>query len=223
MDSHLVVAGRLAGLERLIAGTAHEINNPLTSVQGLASLLLMDADDAQTREDLEVIAAETERAVVVIRNLRSFVQRGETEPQPCDLNTAVRLVTATRGYELRARSIELALELPGDLPPVVTVHEDLLHLILQLILDAEDALLGAAGGTIADDSQPTAMTLELATAAAGPSLVIAATYDGARLMTGTGGRGDVCAAMARELGGSHATKQLPDGRVRTTVLLPAAV
>ena len=77
-----MVAGRLAGLERLIAGTSHEINNPLTSVQGLASLLLMDAKDTQTREDSEVIAAETERAVVVIRNLRSFVQRGGQSRSP---------------------------------------------------------------------------------------------------------------------------------------------
>ena len=226
LDNRLVVAGRLAGLERLIAGTAHEINNPLTSVQGLASLLLMDARDAQTREDLEVMTAETERAVVVIRNLRSFVQRGRSGPQPCDLNAAVRLVAATRGYELRARGIEPVIDLPTGLSPVEAVHEDLLHLILQLVLDAEDVLqrpVGAGGGAAADDDLPSGLTLELATAAAGRSVIIASTHARGSLDTGSNGHGAVCAAMARQLGGSYSTEQLPNGRVRTTVLLPAAV
>lgn len=221
-----MVAGRLSGLERLIAGTSHEINNPLTSVQGLASLLLMDAAGAQTREDLEVIAAETERAVVVIRNLHSFVQLGGSEPQPCDLNQAVRLVAATRGYELRARGIEPLLELPNGLAPVLAAHDRLLHLILQLVLDAEDVLLGAVSAVnsaTAEAPGRSGLTLELATAAAGPAVIIAATHDCGSGETKSGGRTDICAAMARELGGSLSTEQLPNARVRTTVLLPAAV
>ena len=186
----------------------------------------MDTRDAQTREDLEVIAAETERAVVVIRNLRSFVQRGRSEPQPCDLNQAVRLVAATRRYELRARSIEPSLDLPSGLSPVMAVHEDLLHLILELLLDAEDALLravSAANVAAAGESRFSGMALELATAGAGPSVTIAATHAGGNLEIGPNGRRDTCAAMARELGGSLSNEQLPNGRMRTTVLLPAAV
>jgi nitrogen fixation/metabolism regulation signal transduction histidine kinase len=227
-DAHeagLLQAGRLSGLERLIAGTAHEINNPLTSVSGLASLLLMDADDAQTREDLEVISKETERAVMIVRNLRSFVGRGEPEQQPCDLNEAVSLVTTARGYELRARGIEPVLSLGSGLPAVLAAHEDLLHLVLRLVLDAEDSLHGrhsAADGAAAGDQYPSGVLLQLATFATGTDAVLASTYDAGRDQVWSEECAKICGAMARSLGGSRSVERLPDGRVRTVITLPGA-
>jgi signal transduction histidine kinase len=225
LDRQLILAGRLAGLERLIAGTAHEINNPLTSVAGLASLLLMDADDPQTKEDLEVIAKETERAVVVVRNLRSFVQRGTPESQPCDLNEAVSLVCSARGYELRARGIEPVLDLASGIPMVSAVHEDLLHVVLQLILHAEDALLGAHSannGAAGGDLRMAGRTLELATLAYGSDAVLTSTHADDFARAGNSVRMEICSAMARRLGGSIQADRLPDGRIRTTMSLPGA-
>jgi nitrogen-specific signal transduction histidine kinase len=223
VDRQLAGVGRLTGLERLIAGTAHEINNPLTSVAGLASLLLMDTDDPQAREDLEIMIAETERAIVIVRNLRAFVPRGAPERQPCDLNQAVSLVSLTRGYELRARGIESELTLGSGLPPVTAAYDDLLHLVLQLILDAEDSLLGphsAVNGAATEDVRPGGVVLHLATSAIGADAVLTATHECRHLRAPAGRSADIGRAMARMLGGTLSVDRLPDGRVRTTVVLP---
>ena len=76
----------------------------------------------------------------------------------------------------------------------MAAHEDLLHLILQLVLDAEDVLLGpvsAAYGATTDDDRRSGMSLELATASAGPAVIVSATH-----AAGAGNPGSAGARMS---------------------------
>lgn len=132
---------KLQALNQLIAGVAHELNNPLTSVQGLAALLLSDAPDDESRQDLQIVVSEANRAIQIIRNLRAFAGRADESAQPCSLTGLMAQVVDVRGYETRARGIELSLALDEDLPTMLAVPTEVLHLGLMLLLRAERALL----------------------------------------------------------------------------------
>lgn len=132
---------RLRALSMLIAGVTHEINNPLTAIQGLVSLLRTECDEPENREDLDIVLTETERTVRIVRNLRAFAGHAD-EPQLSQLNDAVRQVVDARGYEIHARGIDIELDLAADLSYVAATGPDLLYLTLQLILWAEQTLLG---------------------------------------------------------------------------------
>jgi hypothetical protein len=133
-------AANLAALRQLIAGVCHEINNPLTAVQGLSDILAQDASDSQTAEDLRIIARETERAITVVRNLRVFA-RESGPPQPCNMNDALANVLDARGYEMRARGMTLSTATADDVPGVRASYEELLLLLLLLVLSAEQTAL----------------------------------------------------------------------------------
>jgi nitrogen-specific signal transduction histidine kinase len=136
----ILAEDRLRAMSMLIAGVTHEINNPLTAIQGLVSLLRAELPDNEERQDLDIVLTETERTVRIVRNLRAFAGR-VGEPRQSQLNDAVRQVTDARGYEIRARGIELELDLAPDMSYVAATVPELLSLTLQMVLWAEQALL----------------------------------------------------------------------------------
>lgn len=146
-DIEALATQKLRGLNQLIAGVAHEINNPLTSVQGLASLLLAGATDEETREDLKIVVSEVTRAVRIIRDLRAFAGQPNERPQSCSLSRLVAQVADVRGYETRARGIDLSLQLDESLPPIPASPADVLSLVLMLLLRAEQAVMDLGADT----------------------------------------------------------------------------
>ena len=130
---------RLRAISMLITGATHEINNPLTAIQSLVSHVSTEVPDGDARNDLDIILTETERTVQIVRNLQAFA--GQTDdPRQSQLNDAVRQVADARGYEIRARCIELDLDLAADISYVAATMPELLFLTLQMLLWAEQAL-----------------------------------------------------------------------------------
>lgn len=130
-------AVQLWALRRLIAGVCHEVNNPLTVVQGLVELILQEESDPKKREDLEVVAQEGARAISVVRSLRAFARAPESEATPCAINAALSQVLDARGYETRARGLVLETSFYPSAPAVLCRYEDLLLMGLLLLLEAE--------------------------------------------------------------------------------------
>ncbi|MHB0980548.1 MAG: sensor histidine kinase [Thermoleophilia bacterium] len=207
---------KLQALNQLIAGVAHEINNPLTSVQGLATLLLSDAPEGELRLDLEIVVSEVTRAVQIVRNLRAFAGRPDEPVQSCSLSRLVTQVIDARGYETRARGIALSLRLDEDLPPMLAVPTEVLQLVLMLLLRAERAVadLGPDGDV--------APQIALTTSLGGPALVLTVEDNGPRTEDpSTDATLAACAAVAAQLGGSLREERGPDGGSTVTVELPA--
>ncbi|HEX6132897.1 MAG TPA: PAS domain S-box protein [Longimicrobiales bacterium] len=136
-------AERLATVGTLIGGVAHELNNPLQAINNFAALLLEDAHTEQEREDLETIRREAARAAKIVADLRLLARDTQDvlgQRTSVDLNDIVRHVLRTRGYALAVRNIVVRADLAGDLPPVSADRGDIEQVLINLIVNAEQAM-----------------------------------------------------------------------------------
>jgi PAS domain S-box-containing protein len=149
LRDQLVHSERLSAIGELIAGVAHEINNPLQTIIGCTELML-DEPDGVNRSDLELVRKEAMRAGQIVRNLLAFARRGVSDRAPLDLNDLVRATAELRGYHLQQINITLVLRCAPHPLPVAVNREEIRQVILNLLLNAEHAIASssASGGTI---------------------------------------------------------------------------
>jgi two-component system NtrC family sensor kinase len=144
----LTQADKLASVGRLAAGVAHEINNPLTGVLTYASFLQKRAgSDPDLQRDLEVIVRETRRCREIVKNLLDFSRQARPVRQPTDLNEVARRGVGIVMNQLALDRVQLGLDLARDLPPLPADANQIEQIVVNLLLNAADAL-GGAGGSI---------------------------------------------------------------------------
>ncbi len=145
LREQLIHTERLAAIGQLVAGVAHELNNPLQAVVGFTELLLESEPREESRTDLEHIRTEANRAAKIVRNLLSFVRRSSTDREPLELNALVASALALREYDLTAEGVRVDAYYAPDLPAVQANREEIQQVLLNLILNAEQAIRGADG------------------------------------------------------------------------------
>jgi two-component system NtrC family sensor kinase len=144
----LAQADKLASVGRLAAGIAHEINNPLTGVLSYASLLRKRMEhDPPACEDLDVIVRETVRCRGIIRGLLDFARPSAPAKKPMDLNDVVRRAVSVVMTQLSLNHVDLSLDLTADLPTVLADANQIQQVLVNLLLNAADAI-GTEGGRI---------------------------------------------------------------------------
>jgi two-component system NtrC family sensor kinase len=146
-QGQLTQADKLASVGRLAAGVAHEINNPLTGVLTYASFLVDRIPDPAMRADLEVIVRETKRCREIVRGLLDFARQTPARRQPTDLNEVARRAVAVVMNQLQLGHVALTLDLADDLPPVEADANQIQQVLVNLLLNAADAI-GDRGGAI---------------------------------------------------------------------------
>ena len=162
----LLQAEKLAALGQTISGVAHELNNPLATILTWAERLSQRPVDEQTRRGLETILGESERAAKIVRNLLTFARKRNTTRAMVDLNQVVRETLALRRYEQRLSNITILEAFASGLPSVFADPHQIQQVMLNLIINAEQAMLGANGrGTLIirtwHDPQKDAVVLEV--------------------------------------------------------------
>ena len=140
LRDQLVRNERLAAVGQLVSGVAHEINNPLQAIVGFTELLIVAERRIETREDLEQVRAAAHRAAKIVRSLLAFVRRAPTERSVVSLNEVVESTVALRRYEIRTAGIELEEAYADSLPPVLVNREEIQQIVLNLVLNAEQAM-----------------------------------------------------------------------------------
>jgi signal transduction histidine kinase len=145
----LLQAEKLAALGQTISGVAHELNNPLATILTWSERLSQQDVDDRTRRGLETILSESERAAKIVRNLLTFARKRHTTRAMVDLNNVVRETLALRSYDQSLSNISILEALPAGLPNVFADPHQIQQVLLNLIMNAEQAMIGANGrGTL---------------------------------------------------------------------------
>ena len=132
-----------------MSGVAHELNNPLATILACAERLAGRRLDEQTRRDLDAIHNAAERAARIVRNLQTFARKRHTTRTTVDLNQVVRETLALRAHEQRVANVRIVEALAAGLPPVFADPHQIQQILLNLIINAEQAMLDAHGrGTL---------------------------------------------------------------------------
>ncbi len=231
LEEQLIQAEKLAAMGQMLAGVAHELNNPLTAILGVTELLReRPGADESTRRQLELTHRQARRAARIVQNLLEFSRPASPQKKPLDLSNILERTLQLHEHSLRRNNIEVDLRLPPELPGVVGDANQLIQIFLNLITNAEQAIrevrdsgriqirAGRSGNqltiTVQDDGvgiRPEAL-----------QRIFDPFYTTKRPGGGTGLGLSICMSIIREHGGNIEAETLPAGGSAFTIYLPVA-
>lgn len=174
-QSELTHVLRLGTIGEISSGLAHEINQPLGAIANFAGacIRMIEAGDASLKEihrGLARISEEAQRAGSVIRSLRDLTRKGDGKPEPIDINTIVERATRLMQPEAHLRGISLRFEPAAGMPPVEADAVQIEQVVLNLLLNAVEAMHGAAVKRLSLHTQAVNGHIEVAVADTGTGL-----------------------------------------------------
>jgi two-component system NtrC family sensor kinase len=140
---HLGRTEKLAAIGELVAGVAHELNNPLTGISTFAQLLLEDDLQKEQYDSVSLIKREADRAIGVIRDLLLFARKTDARDVVVDINTIVKHTVRLRALASRSNGIEVHMRLDESDPKVRGDEQKLQQVLLNLLVNAESAMEAA--------------------------------------------------------------------------------
>jgi len=144
LHHRLVRSEKLAALGQLVAGVAHELNNPLTGIMGYTELLGEELQIEGPAKRVQKLANEARRMKRIVDGLLRFARQNNPSTRSADLEGAIRDVVQLREYHLRKLSINMKIEVERRLPAVAIGEDELKQVLLNILNNAVDAVADSA-------------------------------------------------------------------------------
>jgi len=188
---------KMAAIGSLAAAVAHEINNPIAAIAGIAQSLKDVSANGRANgchEQLDLILAQTERIASISRQIAEFTAPHPAEAELLDLNGLVSNVCTFIGYDKRFDNVRLVLDLDSQMPAITAIADHLTQILMNLVINAADAL---------EDVSRSSPRIVVATRALQDEILITVTDNGKGM-----GRDVLCRAFEK----SFTTKPPDKGR-----------
>ena len=141
----LLRSEKMSMMGQVVAGIAHELNNPLTIVIGNVQLMMLQEKNEKTVQWLSRVQGGAERASQIVKNLLIFARQKAPERRLIDINSVITKTLDLRLYELRINNIEVSVDLDPSLPETMADPHQLQQVFLNLLVNAENAMSEAHG------------------------------------------------------------------------------
>ena len=142
-QAQLVQAAKLGALGQLVSGVAHELNNPLSVIIGYGQLLLARELSPAMRRPIELMVSQGDRMAKIVRNLLFFARQRPPERGSVHVHDLIEQTLALRLNQMALSSITVRREYAEQLPAIGADSSQLQQVFLNLLLNAEQAILGA--------------------------------------------------------------------------------
>src|SRR5256712_11653877 len=159
-QQQMIQAAKLSALGELVAGVAHELNNPLTVLVGVSDILEQQAPE-DLKEYVQMIRESTDASRHIVRGLLTFGRQMPLERRHVTLDDLIEKVLALTAADLRLENVKVDRDMSADLPPVWADGSQLQQVLVNLVTNAKQAMA----------ELPAERRLKVATRALGPDRV----------------------------------------------------
>jgi PAS domain S-box-containing protein len=222
---------KLAAMGEMMAGVAHELNNPLTAILGVSDLLRERATDDVTRRRADTVLKQARRAAGIVQNLLAFSRPSALASQRVHPEEILSRVVDQQAEALRQKNVTIELDVPGGLPLIEADPRLLQQVFVNLITNAEQAITSVKDhGTIRVSLHHRDAKIAFVFADDGPgfsaeslSKIFDPFFTTKRPGGGTGLGLTICLAIVKEHGGTIEVDSALGEGAKLQVILPALV
>src|SRR5271154_5666421 len=232
LEEQLIQAEKLAAMGQMLAGVAHELNNPLTAILGVTELLReREGFDDSTKRQLDLTHRQARRAARIVQNLLEFSRPASPQKKPLNVSNLIERTLQLHDHSLRRNNVQVEFQPQPGLQTVIGDSNQLIQVFLNLISNAEHAIR-----EVRESGR-----IQIRIGRIGPNIAVTVQDDGVGILPeslpklfdpfyttkrpggGTGLGLSICTAIVREHGGVIDVETLPVGGSAFTVFLPVAL
>ncbi|HEV2399248.1 MAG TPA: ATP-binding protein [Candidatus Sulfotelmatobacter sp.] len=226
-QEQLLQSEKMSAVGQLIAGVAHELNNPLTAILGYAQLLETEGLNPRAQDFVSKLFKQAQRTHRVVQNLLSFARQRKPQRDEVDIRKVLEETLALRDYDLKINNIKVESNLPAAPAMVIADPHQIEQVFLNIINNAVDAILetGKNGSlNIRISTQNGHVCTQFSDDGAGikdPKRIFDPFYTTKNVGKGTGLGLSICYGIVKEHGGDITAYNNPDAGATIEVKLPA--
>ena len=227
-QEQLLQSEKMSAIGRLIAGVAHELNNPLTAILGYGQLLESEPLEERSRDFVGKLLKQAQRTHRLVQNLLSFARQRAPQKIPVDIRRVLDDTLALREYDFKRGNIVVRRELPEQLPAVTADPHQLEQVFLNVISNALDAMIEKESGgmlTVRIYEENASVCIEFRDTGNGigdVKRIFDPFYTTKAVGKGTGLGLSICYGIVKEHGGEIEARNVAEGGAALSIRLPAS-
>jgi PAS domain S-box-containing protein len=227
-QEQLLQSEKMSAVGQLIAGVAHELNNPLTAILGYAQLLESEGLADRAADFVSKLFKQAQRTHRVVQNLLSFARQRKPQKELVDICKVLDETLALRDYDLKVNDIQVEREFEASLPAVTADPHQLEQVFLNIINNGVDALLEAGrGGSLkvrvyAHEGNVITEFQDSGPGIKEPNRIFDPFYTTKSVGKGTGLGLSICYGIIKEHGGDISARNRESGGAVIQVRLPGS-